>query len=69
MAKKDFKANLVTTVTGVALLVITILATVGVLTSEQATVLSTQLGVVGTAVTSIVAAVSAIILIFKAKDE
>jgi hypothetical protein len=69
MATKEFSKNLVTTITGVVLMIVTILATVGVLTLDQATVLQTQLGVIGTAISSIVAAVSAIVLIFKAKDE
>jgi len=65
---KEYSKNLVTTITGVVLIVVTLLATIGVITSEQAGVLQTQLGVIGTAVTSIVGAVSAIILIFKAND-
>ncbi len=60
--------NLITTISGVLLLVITLLATIGVITSEQATILSTQLGIATTAVTSLVGVVSAIILMFKATD-
>jgi hypothetical protein len=60
--------NLVTTITGVITLIVTILATVGVLTSEQATILTTQIGIAATAVTSLVGVVSSIILMFKATD-
>lgn len=60
--------NLVTTISGVILLVVTLLATLGVITSDQAAILQTQLGVLGGAVTAIIGVVSAIILMFKAKD-
>ena len=66
--KEVSTGNLITTITGVVLMVVTILATVGVITSDQAAVLQTHLGVIGTAVGSVTAAVSAIILMFRAKD-
>jgi len=60
--------NLVTTITGVIALIIPILAAIGLITPEQSVGLTTQLGIVGTAITGIIGAISAIILIFKAQD-
>jgi len=60
--------NLVTTISGVIALVVPILALVGLLTPEQSAGLTEQLGIIGTAVSGIIGAISAIILIFKAQD-
>lgn len=68
MAKKQFSGNLVTTITGVILFVVTLLASFGVFTGDQAAAIQAQIGVIAPAVTAIVAAVSAIILVFKARD-
>jgi hypothetical protein len=69
MAKKEFSKNLVTTISGVVTLAVTILVTVGVFTSEQGTAITDQVGIITPAITAIVGAVAALILIFKAKDE
>jgi hypothetical protein len=60
--------NLVTTITGIILLVVTILGSLGVLTPEQSTEVQTQAGVVIGAVVQIISAVSALILMFRARD-
>jgi len=58
----------VTTITGIILLVVTILGSLGVLTPEQSTEVQTQAGVVIGAVVQIISAVSALILMFRARD-
>jgi len=69
MAKREFfSRNIVTTISGIILLIVTILVSVGLLTTEQGAELQTQLGVVVTAGSQIIAAIGALILIFKAKD-
>ena len=69
MAKREFfSKNIVTTISGIILLIVTILVSVGLLTTEQGAELQTQLGVVVTAGSQIIAAIGALILIFKAKD-
>lgn len=60
--------NLVTTITGIITLLLAVLVSFGVLTPEQSTELNSQALVIIQAVTGIWGAVSAIILIFKAKD-
>jgi len=60
--------NLVTTISGVIVLVVTLLVTIGVLTQEQGTILSTQLGIAATAVQTLIGVISSIILVFKAVD-
>jgi hypothetical protein len=60
--------NLVTTISGVIALLITLLQTFGVLTPEQAGGVSTQTTTLMTIIPQVVAAVAALILIFKAKD-
>lgn len=61
-------SNWKTTVTGVILAVSVILLTIGVITPEQSTGLQAEGGVIIEAVSAIVGAISAIILMFKAKD-
>jgi len=60
--------NLVTTITGIITLLLAVLVSFGVLTPEQSTELNSQALVIIQAVTGVWGAVSAIILIFKAKD-
>jgi len=60
--------NLVTTVTGIITLLLAVLVSFGVLTPEQSTELNSQALVIIQAVTGIWGAISAVILIFKAKD-
>jgi len=60
--------NLVTTISGVALSIVTLLVLLGLITTEQGQALTEQLGVVIVAIGEIVAAVAAVILAFKAKD-
>jgi hypothetical protein len=60
--------NLVTTITGVVTMLVTILAALKVFTGEQAAAIQAQVGVLAPAVISIVGAISALILVFKAKD-
>jgi uncharacterized membrane protein HdeD (DUF308 family) len=65
---REFKVNWITTLTGIILLIATILVSAGVITQEQATEINTQSGVVINSVVNIIGAISALILIFKAKD-
>jgi len=65
----NLKKDVVTTITGVIALVIPILALVGLITPEQSAGLTTQLGVVGTSITGIIGAISAIILLFTGTTE
>lgn len=60
--------NLVTTITGIVTLLITILVSLGVFTPEQAAAVTEQTNVLLTAIPQVVAAIAALILIFKAKD-
>ena len=60
--------NLVTTITGILTLVLAVLVSFGVLTPEQSTELNSQALIIIQAVTGIWGAISAVILIFKAKD-
>jgi len=60
--------NLVTTITGIITLLLAVLVSFGVLTPEQSTELNSQALVIIQAVTGVWGAISAIILIFKAKD-
>jgi uncharacterized membrane protein len=60
--------NLVTTISGIVTLVITVLAAVGVFTPEQAEGVTVQATSLLTLVPQVVAAVLALIAIFKAKD-
>jgi hypothetical protein len=68
MAQKEFLGkDIVTTISGIVTLIVTILVTVGVFTSEQGTAITAQVGVIIPAVTSIVGAIASLILIFKAR--
>jgi ABC-type Fe3+ transport system permease subunit len=60
--------NLITTISGVVTLVITILSALGVLTPEQAGGVTEQTNTLLTLIPQVVAAVAALILIFKSKD-
>jgi len=60
--------NLVTTITGIITLLLAVLVSFGVLTPEQSTELNSQALIIIQAVSGIWGAISAIILIFKAKD-
>lgn len=60
--------NLITTITGIVTLVITILVSFGVFTPEQAAEATTQTNVLLTAIPQVVAAIAALVLMFKAKD-
>ncbi len=64
----NFKNNWKTSVTGVILLVVTLLVGFGVFTEDQAAGVKEQSGVLIEAIGSIIGAVSALILMFKAKD-
>jgi hypothetical protein len=64
----NFKEDWATTATGVVLAVVTIITIVGLVTTEQGAELQTQLGVIITAGSQIVAAVSAIVLMFTKKE-
>ena len=60
--------NLITTITGIVTLVITILVSFGVFTPEQAEEATIQTNVLLTAIPQVVAAIAALVLMFKAKD-
>jgi hypothetical protein len=60
--------NLVTTITGIVLLVIQIIVSVGWLSPEQGATLQTTVGGIITAGVQIVGYVASIILMFKATD-
>ena len=64
----DFKSNWVTTLTGVVLAVTVLLASIGVLSPEQSGEIQGQSVIIFDAVSKIIGAVSAIILMFQAKD-
>jgi hypothetical protein len=66
-ANFNFKADWLTTATGIILLVVTILASFGVLTPDQSAGIQTQSTNIMTAVSQIIAAVSSIILMFSGK--
>ena len=65
---RDFSTNWVTTITGIVLAVTVLLTSLGVITPEQSGAIQTQSQVILTAVGNVIGAVSALILIFKAKD-
>lgn len=60
--------NLVTTITGILTLLLSVLVGFGVLTPEQSTELNSQALIIIQAVSGIWGAITAVILIFKAKD-
>jgi ribosomal protein L10 len=65
---RDFSTNWVTTITGIILAVTVLLTSLGVITPEQSGEIQTQSQVILTSVGNVIGAVSALILIFKAKD-
>jgi hypothetical protein len=65
----NFKEDWATTLTGIILLVVTVLAGFGLLTPEQSTGVQTQAGVIMTAISQIVAAIGALVLMFTKKTE
>jgi uncharacterized membrane protein YecN with MAPEG domain len=64
----NFGTDWLTTVTGLILLVATVLVTFGVITPEQSAGAQTQVGIILNAVNGIVGAVSALILLFSGKQ-
>lgn len=65
----NFKEHWKTTLTGIILAVTVLLSSLGVLTPEQTTEVQTQSGVILAAVSNIIGAVAALVLMFKAKDK
>lgn len=66
MGKKEFTGkDLVSTITGIVSLVITILVSVGVFTTDTGAAVTAQIGVIIPAATSIVSAVVGLIALFK----
>lgn len=65
----NFKDNWKTTITGIILAVTVLLSSLGVLTPEQTGEVQTQSGIILTAVSNIIGAVAALVLMFKAKDK
>lgn len=63
-ANFNFKDDWLTTLTGIILLLTTVLVTFGVLTPEQSTGLQSQTTVILDAVAGIISAISAIVLMF-----
>lgn len=66
--KKAPTRNLITTITGIVTLVITILASFGILTPEQSTELTGHATSLISAVSTVVSIIAAIILMFRATD-
>ena len=66
-ANFNLKTDWLTTITGVVTLVVPILALVGLITKDQASGLQANLGVVATAISGIIGAISAIVLMFSGK--
>ena len=64
----NFKDNWKTSLTGIILLVATLLVSFGVFTPEQAEGVKEQGGVLIASIESIVGAIAALVLMFKAKD-
>ena len=67
-ANFNFKVDWLTTVTGIILLLTTVLVTFGVLTPEQSTGIQTETTAIVTAVSGIIGAISSIILMFSGKS-
>jgi len=65
----DFKTNWKSTVLGILTLVITLLVSFGVITSDQSSALNTEVGNVVEALSAIIVSITAILNIFKFKDE
>ena len=66
--KRNFLGNWQTTLTGVVLAVSTLLLALGVFTPEQATGVQTESVGIFQAIAEVIAGISAIVLMFKAKD-
>ena len=66
--RAEIKSNPITTITGIVLAIVTILGALGYLSPTESTEVQTQAGVILSAASQIIAAVSAIILVFKARD-
>lgn len=60
----NLKKDAVTTITGVIALIVPILSLVGLISPEQAAGLQLNLGIIATAITGIIGAISAIVLLF-----
>lgn len=67
-ANFNFKTDWLTTVTGIILLLTTVLVTFGVLTPDQSAGIQTQTTTILQAVSGIIGAVSSIILMFSGKQ-
>ncbi len=65
----DFKTNWKSTVLGILTLIVTLLVSFGVITTDQSTVINAQTGNIVDAVSAIIIGVTAILNIFKFKDE
>lgn len=65
----DFKTNWKSTVLGILTLIVTLLVSFGVITTDQSTVINAQTGNIVEAVSAIIVGVTAILNIFKFKDE
>lgn len=65
----DFKTNWKSTVLGILTLVVTLLVSFGVITSDQSLVMNQNLSGIVEAVSAIIVGVTAILNIFKFKDE
>ena len=65
----DFKTNWKSTVLGILTLVVTLLVSFGVITSDQSLVMNQNLSDIVEAVSAIIVGVTAVLNIFKFKDE
>jgi len=65
----DFKTNWKSTVLGILTLVVTLLVSFGVITSDQSLIMNQNLSGIVEAVSAIIVGVTAILNIFKFKDE
>lgn len=65
----DFKTNWKSTVLGILTLLVTLLVSFGVITSDQSLVMNQNLSGIVEAVSAIIVGVTAILNIFKFKDE
>lgn len=65
----DFKTNWKSTILGILTLIVTLLVSFGVITTDQSTVINAQTGNIVEAVSAIIVGVTAILNIFKFKDK
>ena len=65
----DFKTNWKSTVLGILTLLVTLLVSFGVITSDQSLIMNQNLSGIVEAVSAIIVGVTAILNIFKFKDE